>query len=382
MILALAGAGCGPGGSQAGQPTSPGGLAGSPAVSSLTPTAQLSAVGWASSANGLDKPVYASASQAAARPAPWYATAGTPDLGVDTSQDYRTAVVGFTNGGQPAGEVALDASGTRTTLMNVSPDYSGYFISGDGQWLVLVPGASVADPVTQVYRLSGTRSLPITFSIPPQAGSVQQSGSGILGFTKSDQLLVLNDSQQLWAVSVDGKTASQVAAGSFGGGLVDEVVGTAQAGLIAMRVDTYDQDGVPAFSTELLSGTGSMIHTFPDGSPLIFSPDGKYVLIDQSTATSDPDQPAPEEVCDVITFSCVPTPGQAQSTWLPNGDLEVDSNSSSGSASPTWWNAETGSAGTEPASFRSFTPNQILPTAIMNRVATTRPPQTLYTGGD
>jgi hypothetical protein len=361
----------------------PGARRAPPPVSSLTPTSQLSAVGWTSSATGPDKPVYASASQATAQPAPWYATTDTPDLGVETSQDYRTGVVDFRNGTQPAGDVALDANGTKTTLMNVSPNSSpGYFISGDGQWLVLVPGASIADPVTQVYRLSGTRSLPIMFSIPPQVGSAHQSGSGILGYTKSDQLLVLNDSQQLWAVSVDGKAARQVATGSFGGGLIDEVVGTAQAGLIAMRVDADNQNGVPAFSTELLSDTGSIIHTFPDGSPLSFSPDGKYVLIDQNKATSNPDQSAPEEVCDVITFDCVPTPGQAQPIWLPNGDLEVDSSSSSGNASSTWWNAETGSTDTEPASFQSFAPNQILPAAMMDRVAVTRPPRTLFTGGD
>jgi hypothetical protein len=104
------------------------------------------------------------------------------------------------------------------------------------------------------------------------------------------------------------------------------------------------------------------------------------LLIDQSTATSNPDQPAPEEVCDVITFGCVPTPGQASSAWLPNGDLEVSSQGGSGSV--TWWNPGENASETIPGSFRSLAPNLILPTAMMDRVAATRPPQTTYTGGD
>jgi hypothetical protein len=186
-------------------------------------------------------------------------------------------VIAFGTGGQPAGDIALNGNGSRTVLMNVSPNSSpGYFISGDGQWLVLVAGASMENPVTQVYHLSGTRALPTAFSVPPQVGTTQQSGSGILGFTESDQLLVLNDLQQLWEVSVTGKTAHQFAphSPSFGAGIVDEVQGTAQDGFIAASTDKYDSNGVPASSTDLLSPSGKFLHIFPDGRPLAFSPDG------------------------------------------------------------------------------------------------------------
>ncbi len=351
--------------------------------SSLFATSQLSAAGFEISAGSeTNGPVVASASRPGTRRAPWYSTGDTPGLSVETSQDYRTGIITFGTGTSSVSDVALDADGSATVLMNVSPNASpGYFISGDGQWLVLIPGASVTDPVTQVYHLAGRQALPTTFALPPQVSASIQPGGTILGFTSSDDLLILNNEHALWEVSVEGKSARQLqsayaglGSGSYGSGIVDQVEGTPQAGMIAMEVNKYNQSGVPSFSTRLLSATGTPIHTFPDGSPLLFSPDGKYVLINQSTATSNPGSPAPEEACNVVTFACVTAPEQVQTQWLPNGDLPLGPDS--------WWDPETGATVGVPASFRLVAPNLILPTVMMNRVAATRVPQTTNTGGD
>jgi len=86
-----------------------------------------------------------------------------------------------------------------------------------------VPGASTENPETQDYRLSGGSATPVTFTVRSQvsAGADPSTQPKVLGFTTSDQVLVLSGGA-LWEVSPNGSTAQQFAAstavaGNFAG---------------------------------------------------------------------------------------------------------------------------------------------------------------------
>jgi hypothetical protein len=366
-VVAVASSGAGaPGSTVAG---------GGQSASAQVPTRQLSAAGTAGGAGNYG--VVASATQSAPRKALWYSQDGTPDLGVDTSQDFRTAVVFFGQEASHPTAVALEPGGSDTTLYDVSDTAVGDFISADGQWLVLVPGASVENPVTQVYRLTGTQALPVTFSVPPQVAAAASPGSKptVLGFTASDQLLV-DSGDQLWQVSTDGSTAQQFAASvaansNVAGGVVDEVTGTPQAGIIAVETQAFNSNGLPSDSTVLLSPSGDVLHTFAGGSPGAFSPDGTHLIIVTTSATSATDASA--KICDVATYSCKPGPSTLANSWLPNGDLAIGD---------TWWNPATGTQEPLPRVFRQFGLDIVLPTTLMTRIAALKPPTSYAPGGD
>ena len=280
--------------------------------------------------------------------------------------------------------MALEPDGTDTILYDLSDSEDGAFFSADGQWAVFVPGASVEDPVTQVYRLSGATATPVTFSVPSQVTQEATSSSEpvVIGFTASDQVLVAS-AGALWEVSPDGQAAQQLAASTantdnFSGGVVDEVTGTPQAGLIALDDQTFNSNQVASNSTVLLSPSGDVLHTFSGGSPGPFGPDGKYLLINTSSSSGDGGSGS-QEACNVVTYACLPTPSGGAGPWLPNGDLIA----TVGSDLRDWWNPATGAGEGVPPVFQQFQSlNHVLPTALMTRLAAVKQPATYASGGD
>src|SRR6185437_10602496 len=377
LALALAGCSAGTSGSDLADngPTGSAGTGGGElvVVSALVPTGQLSAVGFPASGSA----VAAAAVQSAPQSAPWYAQGDSPGVYVYHSQDFQTAIAVWGQGSSQPTASVLTPDGRETTLYELSGSEDGVFVAPDRQWLIFVPGASAADPETQVYRLSRSSAEPVAFSVPAKVSAGAGSAATVLGFTASDQVLVLSGGL-LWEVAPDGATARQFAAGTaaddnFASGVVDEVAGTPQSGLIAMDAQTFDSNGILANSTVLLSPAGNMLHTFAGGTPVSFDSNGQYLVINTTPVTSG-GASASEEACSVVTYTCRAVPGGIMGGWLPNGDMvaTVDGNQRG------WWNPATGAGDTIPAVFGQFSLNLILPTSLMNRLAVVKNPGSYF----
>jgi hypothetical protein len=240
--------------------------------------------------------------------------------------------------------------------------------SPDEQWLGWNSGGSSLGPI-ELFRVQPGISEPITVVFPSEmtADAGPNASPRLVGFTASDGLIV-SVGTQLWTTSRAGGDARQLSVPDTHCCAVSttEQFDQSPGGDLAVLSQTYNSNGDPLNTTDLLAPSGAVIHQFGGGSPLYFSPDGTYLAIDQLTATSDADTPPPEEVCDVKTYACSKLPGQAAG-WLPNDDLEIDGSVWSAGSHTRWWNVRTGKFDVPPSVFDrpDVNFNVILPTPLI-----------------
>jgi hypothetical protein len=167
----------------------------------------------------------------------------------------------------------------------------------------------------------------------------------LVGFTPSDELII-SVREGLWIVSRNGNSASRLfvrdAGCCYTSAPFSPLYMTSPQGFIAMISRKPASDGSTSDATDLLSSSGAVIHQFPGGDPLSFSPDGRYLLIDLVNDFTNGTTPVPEEACSTRTFTCAALPGLADPEWLPDGNLAIGSNSANvAGLGFKWWNVGT-----------------------------------------
>jgi hypothetical protein len=177
---------------------------------------------------------------------------------------------------------------------------------------------------------------------------------------------------------LSGKSASPVSISDndcCAAGVIDTVTGQTTDGDMALTSTAYNSNADPTASTDLLSPSGHLVHRF-SGSPLTFSPDGRYLLLNREPAEGNPDAPVPEAVCDLSTFVCRSLPGEATyAEWLPNDDLSISPTDPAAQIGlgTKWWSAQVERAAASPAIFHQFGGglagiNVVVPTTMMTRI--------------
>jgi hypothetical protein len=332
----------------------------------VVPNSEISAIGLG---EGPQRPSVAAADEASLQAASWFAPEGDA-IDIEPSTTYRHALLS----GSGMADVIVGTDGSKTVLVGLSGTLTSFMFSPDEKWFgVNTGGDDAPGPVELFHVKTGKQySSGETVSFPSQMTSTDPDASPVLiGFTPHDDLVV-SLGTTLWSVSRDGSTATLLTVHDSGccNMPMTLLYTTSPQGLIAMISRQPASDGSTTDLTDLLNSSGTLVHQFPGGDPLSFSPDGSYLLIDLADEVTNPDAPLREEACSTTTFACIPLPGQADNEWLPNGDLAIGSNSANvNGLGLRWWDVSTRAYIAVPSVFAQFSHiDNVLPTALMGTV--------------